>query len=141
MNGEVLEKQLYDIATQFCKEKMPIKGKVYYRGLRPIQKNISSYKEDVVIAFLIGSGTDIQEGTCLLNVYTPDTQTNSGVYYANKTRCAEIASILEHFPAFANKLGAIYFLQDGMIQTIEEDSIKQHFISLKMKFKVLNDNY
>ena len=142
MNGETLEKRLYDIAKTFNASVLNVGGKVYYRGLRPIQKNSSSYKEDIVIAFLAGDGTDVQSGTCLLNVYVPDMQVGSGMFYTNKERCVAIAEALEQFPMFANQSDSgIYFKQSGMIATFAEEDIKQHFVSLKLEFKVLNNNY
>lgn len=141
MNGEAIEKKLYDLAKSFNDEYLHVGGGVYYRELRPMQKNASSYKEDIVIAFKTGDGSDVQNGTCLLNVYISDIQASSGMYYKNKERCIEVAEMLEQFLKFANENADIYFKQDGMIYTISEESIKQHFVSLQMNFKVLNENY
>lgn len=142
MNGEKLEKVLYDIAKAFNAEYLDVAGGIYYRGLRPFQDNISLYQEDVVIAFLTGTSGDIQKGTCLVNVYVPNIQAKSGIFYADKQRCANIAEALETFPKFANdNADGIYFKQSDMIYTFAEESVNQHFVSLKMEFKVLNNNY
>lgn len=142
MNGEKLEKVLYDIAKAFNTDYLNVGGGVYYRGLRPFHDNISSYQEDIVIAFLTGTSGDIQKGTCLLNVYIPNVQANSGIFYQDKQRCAAIAEALESFPKFANdNADGIYFKQSDMIYTFAEENINQHFVSLKMEFKVLNNNY
>jgi len=142
MNGETIEQRLFDLASAFTKECLAIKGRVYYRGLRPIAKNNSSYNEDAVVGFLTGVSGDVQNGTCLLNIYVPDIVAKSGLYYKDKSRCGVIATALEAFPAFANKRDKdIYFKQSDMILTISEEEIHQHFVSLKMEFKVLNENY
>ena len=142
MNSETIETRLRDVASAFIGTQMPIGGNVYYRGLRPISKNQSKYQEDAVVAFLTGKNGDIQKGTCLLNVYVSDVHAPSGMYYKNKTRCEEIASALENFPDFANRNEKdIYFKQSDVILTIAEEEIHQHFVSLKMEFKVLNENY
>lgn len=142
MNGEKIEKVLYDIAKSFNLEFLDVSGGIYYRGLRPTEKNISLYKEDIIIAFLTGTSGDIQSGTCLVNVYIPDIQAKSGIFYADKQRCEYIAGKLEQFPKFANKNeDGIYFKQSDMIYTFAEESINQHFVSLKMEFKALNKNY
>ena len=122
---------------------MPIGGRVYYRGLRPISTNNTSYAEDAIVAFLTGTNGDIQNGTCLVNVYVPDLQGGkSGVYYKDKKRCIAIAEKLELFPDYATKHdGDIYFKQSDMIATLAEEEINQHFVSLKMEFKVLNEHY
>lgn len=142
MNGEKLEKVLYDIANAFNAEYLNVDGGIYYRGLRPFQKNINLFHEDIVIAFLTGTSGDIQKGTCLVNVYIPNVQAKSGIFYQNKQRCAAIAEALELLPKFANdNADGIYFKQSDMIYTFAEENINQHFVSLKMEFKVLNNNY
>lgn len=142
MNGEKIEKVLYDIAKSFNIKFLDVSGGIYYRGLRPTEKNVSLYKEDIIIAFLTGTSGDIQSGTCLVNVYIPDIQAKSGIFYADKQRCEYIAGELEQFPKFANKNEyGIYFKQSDMIYTFAEESINQHFVSLKMEFKALNKNY
>lgn len=142
MNGVKLETQLFEIAKSFNFEYLDVDGGVYYRGLRPIQKNTSLYQEDIVVAFLTGTSGDVQKGTCLVNVYVPNIQAKSGVYYQNKERCAIIAEALEQFPTYANlHAEGVNFKQSDMIYTFAEDGINQHFVSLKMEFRVLNKNY
>ena len=143
MNSETIETRIHDMVEAFIKDKhLTIGGKVYYRGSRPIGKNQSSYAEDAVVAFLTGTSGDIQKGTCLVNVYTNDIQAPSGMYYKNKTRCEEIAAALDKFPAYATQYDKdIYFKQSDIIRTEAEEEIHQHFVSLKMEFKVLNENY
>lgn len=142
MNGETIEKRLFDLVQAYNKSVLKVAGSVYYRGLRPIRKNATAYKEDIVVAFLTGKNSDIQQGTCLVNVYVPDMQVNSGMFCANKQRCAIIASLLEKFPSYATENDAdIYFRQSDMIYTFAEDGINQHSVSLKMDFKALNENY
>ena len=143
MNSETIETRIHDMVEAFIKDKhLTIGGKVYYRGSRPIGKNKSSYAEDAVVAFLTGTSGDIQKGTCLVNVYTNDVKAPSGMYYKNKTRCEEIAAALDKFPAYATQYDKdIYFKQSDIIRTEAEEEIHQHFVSLKMEFKVLNENY
>lgn len=142
MNGETIEKRLFDLIRAYNESVLKVAGSVYYHGLRPIRKNATAYKEDIVVAFLTGTNGDVQQGTCLVNVYVPDIHADSGMFYADKQRCAVIASLLEKFPSYATEHDAyIYFRQSEMIYTFAEDSINQHFVSLKMDFKVLNENY
>ena len=64
------------------------------------------------------------------------------MYYKNKTRCEEIAAALDKFPAYATQHDKdLYFKQSDIIRTEAEEEIRQHFVSLKMEFKVLNENY
>lgn len=142
MNGEIIEQRLINLVRSYNKSALNVAGSVYYRGLRPIQKNATAYKEDIVVAFLTGTNGDIQKGTCLVNVYIPDVQASSGLFYADKKRCAAIAALLELFPSYATENDeSIYFCQSDMIYSFAEESIHQHFVSLKMDFKVQNENY
>lgn len=142
MTSDALEIVLFDCLKQFVLEELPIKGRVYYRGSRPIQANPSDYSEDAVVGYLTGVGADVIEGTCLVNVYVKDIIASSGLPYKDKVRCVEIADKLMLFPSFANKAqGSVYFNRREVIETLAEESIKQHFVSLKMDFKVLNQYY
>lgn len=143
MNGGKLEQIIYERFKSFVKDNMPIGGKIYYRGLRPIQENSSSYKEDAVIGFLTGVGGDLQEGSLVINVYVPDVLgAKSGLYLMNKSRCDAVADALEKFVSYVNSKGCEVFLkQSEMIYTFAEEAIRQHFVSLKLDFKVLNTNY
>lgn len=142
MTSDELEIVLFECVKSFVGEQMPIGGKIYYMGSRPIQANATDYQEDAVVGFLTGRGADVIEGTCLVNVYVSDTLTPSGQYYKSKIRCVEVAQLLMQFPSYANKAqGQVFFDRREVIATLAEESIKQHFVSLKMDFKVLNQYY
>lgn len=142
MTSDALEIVLFESLKKFVSEELPISGRVYYRGSRPIMKTQSDYEEDAVVGYLTGVGADVIEGTCLVNVYVKDIVASSGQNYKDKTRCVEVADALMRFPSFANKAQkSVYFNRREVIETLAEESIKQHFVSLKMNFKVLNPYY
>ena len=142
MNGEKIEERLFQLVKSY-KSELGINGNVYYRGLRPIKENSSQYKEDAVVAFLSGSSGDVQQGSCVINVYVSDVLgARSGLYLKNKERCEHIAEVLERFASFANKNESeLFFKQSEVTYTFAEEELHQHYVSLKLDFKVFNTNY
>ena len=114
-----------------------INGKLYKRGTR----QPDSKKEDAVIAFLAGTSSQVQEGDVVLNVYVPNLKGKDGVDYCDIVRCQQIEQMLVDIPDWLTKQGDIKFETNGMICTIEEPNINQHFVSLKMRFKVLTSKF
>lgn len=138
MTCEQLETLLYERVKA---ANLPISGGVYYRGTRPMQNENDEHKEDCVVAVLTGTGGELAKGTCLVNVYIPDIRTNGGRYLKNRTRCEEISELLDVLPMTIRKDCAVYFSRSEMILTEEEPDLKEHFVSLKMDFKLIQENY
>lgn len=113
--------------------KKVIGGKLYKRGTR----KPDSQAEDAVIGFIAGTADQVQQGDVVLNVYVQDLKTKDGFFYCDITRCATIEKELVAIPDMLTAKGDIKFETNGMICTLEEPEIKQHFVSLKMRFKVL----
>ena len=130
--AQMIEDELYSMVRGFC---LPISGGVYKRATRPY----NSKEEDCVVAFLTGGAKQVQEGTVLINIYVPDIIAGDGQAYKNTTRCAEIEKSLVGFDTLLNTKSDIYFKTEDMIKTIEEEDINQHFVSLKLRFKVLTN--
>lgn len=118
----------------------PITGGVYFKDMRPRQNDGDAHLEDCEVMIPTGSGTEVVEGTCIVNIYVPDTLTASGIYMRTKKRTDLLESWLDGVPA-AIRDGNVYFRRDGIIATLREESTNEHFVSLKMKFKVLQSNY
>lgn len=120
--------------------KPPITGGVYFKGMRPRQQDNDSHLEDCEVLVLAGSGSELVKGTCAVNIYVPDTLTASGLYLRSKARTDELERWLQELPTKIRS-GAVYFTRDGLVSTLEEESTHEHFVSLKMKFKVVKDLY
>ena len=114
--------------------KKKIGGKLYKRGTRPLD----SAAEDAVIGFLSGTATQVQEGFVVLNVYVPNIKTKAGNTMCNITRCQTIEKLLVSIPDLLTAQGNVKFETSDMICTLDEPDINQHFVSLKMRFKVLS---
>ena len=140
MTSDELETLLFE---RVCAAHLPISGKVYKRGTRPLQNDVADDKrtEDCVVAALMGKGGELVKGTCVVNVYIPDTRVNSGLYLKNIVRCQEIGELLDVLPETIRKKCPVYFTRSEMITTESEPNLKEHFVSLKMDFKFIQTNY
>ena len=118
----------------------PITGKVYFKDMRPRQNDNDLHLEDCEVAVLTGTGSEQIEGTCTVNVWVPDTLTSSGIYMKSKRRTDAIEAWMTTLPPIIRD-GRIYFQRDGIIATLKEQDTNEHFVSLKMRFKVLVNNY
>lgn len=119
----------------------PLTGTVYRKGYRPEQSGQPDRDtEDVVVAVTSGNDRQVQEGSCVVNVYVPDTLTAGGAYYRSR-RTDPVELWLKGVPKALSRMGDISFKSASMILTMEESAIHQHFVSLKMDFKLLNPDY
>ena len=138
MTGGEITKVLYQCVKAMD---LPVTGEVYYKGMRPLQNGDEPGKEDIVVAVLTGTAGQIQKGSCVVNVYVPDTQVASGAFLWNKRRTDEIERWLAALPRELTRRSGILFKPSGMIATLAEEKVKEHFVSLKMDFKLLNADY
>lgn len=138
MTGGEIMKVLYQCVKAMD---LPVTGEVYYKGMRPLQNGDDPGKEDIVVAVLTGTAGQIQKGSCVVNVYVPDTQVASGAFLWNKRRTDEIERWLAALPRELTRRSGILFKPSGMIATLAEEKVKEHFVSLKMDFKLLNADY
>ena len=138
MTGGEIEKVLYQCVKAIG---LPVSGEVYYRGMRPLQNGDDQGKEDIVVAVLTGTADQVQKGSCLVNVYVPDVLVPSGAYLKDKRRTDDVERWLADVPRELTRRSGILFRPSGMILTLEEDGLKEHFVSLKMDYKLLNTDY
>ena len=138
MTGGEIEKVLCQCVKAMD---LPVTGEVYYKGMRPLQNGDDPGNEDIVVAVLTGTAGQIQKGSCVVNVYVPDTQVASGAFLWNKRRTDEIERWLAALPRELTRRSGILFKPSGMIATLAEEKVKEHFVSLKMDFKLLNADY
>ena len=138
MTGGEITKVLYQCVKAMD---LPVTGEVYYKGMRPLQNGDDPGNEDIVVAVLTGTAGQIQKGSCVVNVYVPDTQVASGAFLWNKRRTDEIERWLAALPRELTRMSGILFKPSGMIATLAEEKVKEHFVSLKMDFKLLNADY
>ena len=138
MTGGQLETILYNALKTMV---LPINGEVYYSGMRPTQNGNDQNKEDIVVRSLTGDNKQVQKGSCLVNVYVPDITVASGAVLKDKRRTDALEQWAATLPTVFTKATGILFRPSGMITTLKEPDIKEHFVSLKMDFKLLNEHY
>lgn len=133
--GSQIEADIYEIIRSSSLS-AEISGVTYKEGTRPI----NSVKEDIVVNFLTGVDEDeFQEGFVNVNIYVPDIDNSGGgILVKDVARCSAlevlILALLE-----SNSLSGDYLLRAAQtIKTFKEESIKQHFINCKIKFRLSN---
>lgn len=150
MTGGEIETFLYDgmkalVASDQASESPMVSpalsGGVYYRGMRPMQNEQGETgKEDIVVAVITGNAKQFQNGSCVVNVYIPDTHTASGAWMRTKSRTDAVEAWAETLPKQLSRCGDILFEKSGMVLTLQEEALHEHFVSLKMDFYLLNEN-
>lgn len=142
MTNADIEKLLFERVSVLCSSGVvDVNGKVYYKGTRPITTNPSTNKEDVVISILSAKGTDLIEGNCLVNIYVQDILVPSGVYMENKVRTLKLSQELDTLAKALNHIGNVFYERIETVAVVENDETNEHIVSLKLRFRALNDNY
>lgn len=113
-----------------------INGGVYKFGTRQRDSN----NEDAIVKFVTGYNTQnpLQSGTVVINIYVPDIdQLDNGVLVRDITRCTEIEIAANDWveSLTANKSNYLFEMAQT-IYTEEEPEINQHFVSIRLKFKL-----
>ena len=112
-----------------------ITGKVYRSGCRPE----GSKKEDLVVIFTTGDPSQMQRGVVTINIYTRDVQSDKN-YVEDGSRCEAIEILAQQWIDSLNKGGSpYYFTLQQTIYTEAEKEINQHFVVVKLKYKLLTD--
>lgn len=138
MTAGQIERHLYETIKAL---NPPVSGEVYYRGMRPEQTPpLGTGKEDIVVAVITGDNGHLQKGSCVVNAYVPDILVSSGAYLRDKARTDEIEAWLDTLPDQLSK-SEIIFTKSSIILTLPEEQLRQHFVSLKLDFTTLNENY
>ncbi len=126
--GSEIEIDIYNFLKDEIQAK--IKGKVYLQGSRPIDADT----EDCVISFMTGIDDQMQTGAVTINIYVPNP--NKGMT-KNFKRCVEIERFMQNLIEKWHVKTEYKFTLGQSIMTLAEDSIKQHFVNTKLKYKRL----
>ena len=113
---------------------MPLSGKLYKFGDRPRD----SHLEDVVVKFVTGYDDQIQTGRVAICFYVPDVNVyKNGIFTKYTQRCREIEIAANKWAESLTAGKSDYlFKKSQTVCTEQEKEINQHFISLKLKFKL-----
>jgi hypothetical protein len=131
--GQPIEDDIYGMVNASSLPSL-ITGKVYKFGMRPKD----SPKEDAIVKFVTGLDGQIQEGVVVVLIYVPDFDFyDDGVMRKDITRCTEIERAAAEWVASLTAEKSDYkFRLAQTIYTEEEPSIHQHFVSIRLNFRL-----
>lgn len=112
-----------------------ISGKVYRNGYRPRNSKL----EDAIVIFTTGLTGEIQTGIVTINIYVPDIdpyQNGVLVEDGRRTETLEVAASRWVEALTAGKSDYAFSLQQT-IYTESEQDIDQHFVVVKLKYRLL----
>lgn len=111
-----------------------VNGKIYTMGERPDY----SICEDVIINHKSGSGERIQEGVAEILIYTLDKLSTTG-YIQDSARLETLVPIANKWIENINSYATSCRLTlKSPVEIIEESEIGQHYISLNINYKLIN---
>lgn len=115
-----------------------VNGEIYRNGYRPRD----SRTEDIIVTFTAGTSGEIEEGIVTINIYVPDIDPfDDGVFVENGARCDEIEDIAAQWVESLKGVSPYHINLRQSIYTESEEEIRQHFIVVKLAYRVYNGNY
>lgn len=115
-----------------------INGNVYRNGYRPRD----SKEEDIIVTFTTGNSGDIEEGVITINIYVPDIDPFlNGVFVENGARCDIMEQLASEWVDSLSLAKTPYnFNLKQTIYTEAEEEINQHFIVVRLDYRIINNN-
>ena len=112
-----------------------ITGGIYRTGCRPK----GSIVEDLIVIYTTGTPSQIQRGIITLNIYVADIQYGD-IYMENGRRCEEIEIMANEWveAVIESSVDYLFELQQTIYTECESD-INQHFIVIKLKYKLITN--
>lgn len=111
-----------------------VSGEVYRNGTRPRD----SKAEDIIVTFTTGLPTQIQEGVVTINIFVPDIDPyENGVMVEDGARTAELEQAAQDwFNSLSTADNGYIFDLQQTIYTEEEPDINQHFVVVKLHYRL-----
>lgn len=115
-----------------------VNGAVYRSGYRPA----GSGKEDIVVVYTSGDARQIQDGIVTVLIYVPDIEFRKDRRpVKDGARCSQLeAAALTWFGGLNTAQNDYRFTLDRAIQTVPDPDTREHFVSLRLRFRHLTDN-
>lgn len=110
-----------------------VSGEIYRYGYRPR----NSQKEDIVVIFIDGMPTQIEQGAVTLNIYVPDiTPNNDGVDVEDGKRTSAIEEMAARWvKSLTTKRSSYKFNLLSTISTYYDEDAHQHFVAVRMSYE------
>ena len=113
-----------------------VSGKIYRKGYRPL----NSQAEDITVGFVTGVAGEIQEGVVVINVYVADIDAiGNGTMVENGARTTEIERLADDWVQSLTASRSDYLFElSQTIYTEAEREVHQHFVSIRLNYRLYN---
>lgn len=131
--GQEIEDDIYRLVKEGDLPSL-VSGSLYRYDMRPRD----SQKEDIIVKFVTGYDSDIQSGTVVVNIYIPDIDPyDNGVFVRDIARCKELEIAANEWAQSLTAAKSNYrFWLAQTIYTEEETELKQHFVTIRLRFRL-----
>lgn len=115
-----------------------LSGRVYRGTPESSYRPRDSQKEDAIVIFTAGKPGQVQTGAITVNIYVPDIDPyNNGILAEDGKRTAEIEQLAQEWvDSLIDNVYTYDFEQSDTIYTEAEPKINQHFVVVKLKYKL-----
>lgn len=115
-----------------------LSGGVYRGTPESSYRPRDSQKEDAIVIFTAGKPGQVQTGAITVNIYVPDIDPyNNGILAEDGKRTAEIEQLAQEWvDSLIDNVYTYDFEQSDTIYTEAEPKINQHFVVVKLKYKL-----
>lgn len=139
--GSEIEEDFYQAIRNTEFARAVVKGEVYRSDFRPRD----SKKEDIIVRFTAVTSGQIQEGVITVLAYVPDISVRGvGAKVRNSARLSELetaaAAMMESLPCSPELRDYNGITCETGIRSYP-DGNEQHFVSVRINFKYLNNKY
>ena len=113
-----------------------VSGNIYRKGYRPL----NSQAEDITVGFVTGVTGEIQEGVVVINVYVADIDAiGNGTMVENGARTTEIERLADDWVQSLTASRSNYLFElSQTIYTEAEREVHQHFVSIRLNYRLYN---
>lgn len=114
-----------------------LSGGMYKPGYRPRD----SRKEDAIVKYTTGISDQIQEGIVTINIFVPDIDPyNDGVMVEDGNRTTQIERMAQDWvDQIATEVSDYDISLSEPIYTEDEPDIDQHFVVVRLNYRLLTD--
>lgn len=115
-----------------------ISGEVYRSGYRPRDSRL----EDAIVIFTTGLPDEIETGVVTINVFVPDIDPfNNGVLVEDGERTSALEALAQSWvDSLSAAMSNYAFELQQTIYTEAEPDINQHFVVVKLKYRLFERN-
>lgn len=115
-----------------------ISGEVYRSGYRPRDSRL----EDAIVIFTTGLPDEIETGVVTINVFVPDIDPfNNGVLVEDGERTSALEALAQSWvDSLSAAMSNYTFELQQTIYTEAEPDINQHFVVVKLKYRLFERN-